>query len=49
MFFIFGQSSSNDRIELDSSYVKYFHDIRASMIRFNTYEEIRACMEEPNE
>jgi hypothetical protein len=49
MFSVFGKCSLKGLVELDASLVRYFHDIQRSLIRPKTYEEIRACMDEPHE
>jgi len=46
---ILGQYSSKELIELDASLVKTFQSIGESLIRSMTYQEIKACMEAPNE
>jgi hypothetical protein len=42
MFFIFDLYSLKGPIELDASFLRYFHDIRDSLIQSKTYEEIKA-------
>jgi hypothetical protein len=49
MFSIFGQYNTKEPIELDISFVRFFEDIRKNLIWTLAYEEIRACMEEPDE
>jgi len=36
-------------IDLDTSSVRYFQDIHKSLITPRTYEEIKACMDRPDD
>lgn len=49
MFFIFGRYNLQGPIKLDAFLVNFCYDIRENLIRYNTYEEIKAYMNIPDE
>jgi len=49
VFSIFCQYSTRGPIEFDASLVRFVEEIRKSLIRTRTYEEIRALLEAPYE
>jgi len=47
IYSIFGQHSLYGPIEFDASLARSFRDIRESLIKLMTYEEIKASMDRP--